>query len=287
MRPIFVLGVPTPQMARVGAMIGCNPDTFGTSDLNLFVEDRLELVWSELNRLGQAHSDGLLRAVACLYAGDQTMDAVQMARRWAMRRYFWPVDLVFAELCGKVAPRRLVDKSRVYGVRRGAIQRIRECIAQASFVHLVGHPGFAEATPFARQAESPFQEEEFAAGDWVRINRNICDQLEGLDPAHVHIVRLEDVAADPEATLTRLAGALGLRDDAAAIEAMLHPERSPFAAVGPIGAPYGDDRTFLREPAFRRDMPAVGGGVRLAEGAAALAERFGYTLELEPEPSEG
>ena len=61
--------------------------------------------------------------------------------------------------------------------------------------------------------------------------------------------------------------------------------------VGPAevadGAPYGDDRTFLREPAFRRDMPAVGGGVRLAEGAAALAERFGYTLELEPEPSEG
>jgi hypothetical protein len=44
---------------------------------------------------------------------------------------------------------------------------------------------------------------------------------------------------------------LGIRDDAEAIDAMMHPERSPFACFGPITALFGNDPNFLRGPEFR------------------------------------
>ena len=48
-----------------------------------------------------------------------------------------------------------------------------------------------------------------------------------------------------------LAVAGELPADDGAIAAMLHPEQSPFARLGPFGAHLGDEPEFLRDPAFR------------------------------------
>jgi hypothetical protein len=54
--------------------------------------------------------------------------------------------------------------------------------------------------------------------------------------------------ADPSDRLRSLCRRLKLRADDEAVGAMLHPERSPFASMGPVGANLGDDRDFLRRP---------------------------------------
>jgi hypothetical protein len=64
-------------------------------------------------------------------------------------------------------------------------------------------------------------------------------------------MRGEDLLIDRDQGLKQIAEWLGLRTDAKAIDEMMHPERSPFACYGPPGANFGNDRSFLKEPALR------------------------------------
>ena len=59
---------------------------------------------------------------------------------------------------------------------------------------------------------------------------------------------------DSRTQLYRIAAWLGVRTDAEAIEAMLHPEASPFAHPGPAesGVAGGNDPLFLRDPVPRK-----------------------------------
>jgi len=63
-------------------------------------------------------------------------------------------------------------------------------------------------------------------------------------------VRAEDVLNDTPAQLRSITSWLGVREDEAAIEAMMHPEASPFASPGPAGSGIvgGNDPSFLRDP---------------------------------------
>ncbi|HWT30107.1 MAG TPA: hypothetical protein VN240_03680, partial [Propylenella sp.] len=70
----------------------------------------------------------------------------------------------------------------------------------------------------------------------------------------------EDLFAQPEQRLASLCTALGLPADEAAVAAMMHPETSPFARIGPAGASLGDDPDFLRDPHFR--APPTGEGTQ-------------------------
>src|SRR5690348_11238289 len=121
--PIFVLAAPHSYGALIGAMIGCHPAAFALPELNLFVSATLEGLWSEMADRGQVQIHGLLRLVAYLFAGEQTIAAVAMARRWLTRRMHWPTRRVFDELRAAAAPLRLVEKSRIY-------LRDPECLAR-------------------------------------------------------------------------------------------------------------------------------------------------------------
>ncbi len=99
-------------------------------------------------------------------------------------------------------------------------------------------------------------------------------------------IRGEDLMEQPRKHLADICRWLGIRDDDAAIEEMMHPERSPFACFGPITALCGNDPNFLRRPAFRQHkpkVPALDGelpwrddGARLRPEVVALAREFGY-----------
>jgi len=52
--------------------------------------------------------------------------------------------------------------------------------------------------------------------------------------------------------LTEICTWLGFRVDGEAMEAMLHPEDSPFASLGPVGAHLGNDINYLRSPKLQR-----------------------------------
>ena len=99
-------------------------------------------------------------------------------------------------------------------------------------------------------------------------------------------VRGEDLLAEPDEVLCRIATWMGVRSDAPAIEEMKHPERSPYAFLGPPGARYGNDAFFLQDPAFRPGRSGLhylegplswrNDGQGFSPEVMRLAQEFGY-----------
>jgi hypothetical protein len=107
---------------------------------------------------------------------------------------------------------------------------------------------------------------------WYALNRNLVEFLKGVPPAQVYRLRAEDVLADPDAALPTLARWLGLRDDAAAVEEMKHPERSPFALPGqPAARPQRAEGSSVEGP-----LPWRSGGKGFAPKVRQMAREFGY-----------
>ena len=92
---------------------------------------------------------------------------------------------------------------------------------------------------------------------WHDVNLNITQFLEEVAPERQLRMRGEDIMADPHTQLAAIARWAGLRDDAEAVEEMMHPERSPFACFGPISAMFGNDPNFLSGPTFRPHKPKI------------------------------
>jgi hypothetical protein len=93
---------------------------------------------------------------------------------------------------------------------------------------------------------------------WVEVHCRIL-QFAATLPKHRYMrVRAEDVLNQPRSQLPAIAAWLGNRIDEDAIEAMMHPENSPFASVGPAasGIVGGHDPSFLRDP-IPRPVPTV------------------------------
>lgn len=296
--PIFVLAAPRSHSALIGAMLGCNPAAFGVAELNLFVADTLEDAWVEMAVCRQGQMHGLLRTVAQLFAGEQSLAAVAMARRWMMRRLHWPSARVFEEICARAAPFRVVEKSRAHLRDPECLARTAEACPEACYVHIVRHPraqGLAMAEggeddaalvmpvlDLLVQNDTPKPDEL-----WAAIELRIASFLATIPPERQMRIRAEDVIAAPETQLAAIAAALGLPADKNAVAAMLHPEASPFAAIGPLGANFGDDPDFLRRPSvpsrpaeatsLEGPLPWRPGGAGFADAIAERARGLGYS----------
>lgn len=266
--PIFLLAAPHSHGALVGAMIGQHPETFGLPELNLFVSDILEGLWSENIDAHQAQTHGLLRTVAHLFAGEQTIAAIAMARRWLTRRMHWPTSWVFQEIQSKAVPFRVVEKSRTNVHDTEALTRIREACPDAFYLHLVRHPlsfgaavlaSPADTRYFARAMMVPGEKQPTMDPQllWLDIERRIEEFLAPLPRKQQAHLRVEELLADPQGQLRRLARNLGLSTRRTAIDAMLHPELSPFSTMGPVGANLGDERQFLENPSFQPPVPST------------------------------
>jgi hypothetical protein len=265
--PIFVLAPPFTSGALVGAVIGCNPAAFGVAELNLFVADTLEDAWLEMARHKQGQMHGLVRTVAQLVAGEQSLAAVAMARRWVMHRMHWPVARVFGEIRARAAPFRIVEKSRAHLRSPEHLKRIAEACPDAYYVHLVGDvrmeggalaAGGEEELALFRPAAGRAQKKPELDPDRVRreVEKRIAAFLATLPAERQVELRVDELFVRPEARLAELCAALALPDDEGAVAAMLHPESSRFACIGPVGANLGDDPHFLRAPHFPAPPPA-------------------------------
>ena len=87
-------------------------------------------------------------------------------------------------------------------------------------------------------------------GAWYVLHTNISGFLESVPDNQKMLLHVEDLIGETEQTLRQVAGWLHLRTDDQAIEAMKHPERSPYACFGPASARYGNESYFLRSPVF-------------------------------------
>ncbi len=138
--PLFILGSPRSFTSLVCAMVGQHPEIYGVPELNLFVAETLEEYIDTFSGYRQIQQHGLLRVVSQLYAGEQNMISVDMARRWMMLRRTWNISDVYKELCQKVSPLRIADKSPVYGSSIDTLKRIQDAFPDACYLHLLRHP---------------------------------------------------------------------------------------------------------------------------------------------------
>lgn len=299
--PLFLLAPPRSYTSLVNAMLGQHPQAFGLPELCLFNVDKLVDLWrgskGEISENGALVRHGLLRAVSEIYCGEQRTTTVNMALAWLMLREEWDVGRVFQELVARLDPLVAVEKSPSYTMSVKRMQAILRAFPGARFVHLVRHP-VAQCKSLMAINDGAFclKVEGFELGDdyaliepqiaWHDMNMNILDFLDEVAPERQMRLRGEDVMAEPQRYLAEIARWAGWRDDDEAIDAMMHPERSPFACFGPINALFGNDPNFLAGPTFRPHkpkLPSLSGrlpwrtdGKGLYPEVIELANEFGY-----------
>ncbi|MDO6592817.1 sulfotransferase [Neptuniibacter sp. 1_MG-2023] len=298
--PLFLLAPPRSYTSLINAMIGQHPEAFGLPELNLFNVQQTKDLWRNVSDdIGDDNNrrQGLLRAVAEIYAGEQTRDAVVMAQHWASARENMMTGDVFVELVNKIDPLIAVEKSPAYTISVDRMKRIYEAFPDAKFIHLVRHPIpqsksvmglndgifalFVNAIDF--QADKAILDPQIA---WHDININILNFLDIVPAENQMRIRGELIMENPREELAGICRWLGIRDDEEAVDDMMHPEASPFACFGPVNALFGNDPNFLRGSKFRphkprlpamdAELPWRDDGVRLRPEVVALAREFGY-----------
>jgi len=282
--PIFVLGTRGPGIALVGAMIGRNPAAFGLPQINLFVGETLERMLEATP--SPNHVQGLLRALAYIYGSEQTIISVGMAWRWVFSHMSWPTSQVFDELRRRVAPQRLVDKSVSYSRDAKVLERIRNALPDAYYIHIVEHPltpgaiGSTQRPAFMNGTRRPMGGESSGEDQmqWLSAHRLIAEAMHFVEAEKYIHLQLDKLLSNPHAEMRDLCRRLALPDDDEALAEMLHPERSPFACLGPVGANLGDDPAFLQDPTFPPKAILSGQtiGSRLTAEVAQFAAQYGY-----------
>lgn len=263
--PLFLLAPPRSYTSLMNAMLGQHPQAFGLPELCLFNVQTLKELWVRESDEMENHTktrQGLLRAVAEIYAGEQTTATITMAHHWCAARQDWTTADVYHELVAKIDPLIPVEKSPSYTISVKRMHAIRKAFPDARFLHLTRHPiGQCKSVmnmnegAFALYVNSiEFQEDraivepQFA---WHDLNVNILDFLATVPAEQQMCVHGEDMMSNPRYWLVKVCRWLGIRDDDYAVEQMMHPELSPFACFGPITALFGNDPNFLRGPTFR------------------------------------
>lgn len=305
-KPVFILAPPLSFAGLLGGMLGQHPELYGIPELKLFRVANMEAYWrgegenkktpSRLERM--LSHPGLLRTVAQLYGGEQTINSIEMATRWMRIRMKLSTGSVYRELCAKVRPLHLVEVGSSYVIRTQYLQNIIHDIPSARFIHLTRHPRSQCQTIMARKGMSLWafnqnsidRRGEYPVLDpqilWHDINLRVLKFFENLPTGQYYHVRSEDFMVWPERVLAELCGWLGISHSPTAMEAMAYPEASPFAEHGPVNARHRVDLDGLENLRRHPDVPVK---VRL-EGplewrtddqgfhpkVAGMAGEFGY-----------
>ena len=266
-------------------------------ELNLFVVETLEEFVETFSGYRQIQQHGLLRTVAQLYAGEQNMTTVDMAHRWMMRRHTWNISDVYKELCEKVSPLQIADKSPVYGGSIETLKRIQKAFPNAYYLHLLRHPvtqgqsilNIAKGI-MAVMADSIDYTTDPPTVDpqimWYEMQINILEFLKDIPEERKMMMRGEDFLNERELNLRNICSWLDIAYDEPALQAMLHPEDSPYASLGPLGAHLGNDLNFLESPKLRSariespvltiPLPWRTDNKPLQDRVIKLARDFGY-----------
>jgi hypothetical protein len=269
--PLLILCPPRSFSSVVCAILGRHPELYDFPELNLFLADTLgdildgpRLLGANPNRAPGTpvfpYDVGLTRAVAELHFGSQTPDTLAEARGRLNERRDWSSQRVFDSLLDKIRPRTGVDKSPLNVLSPEFMERARAMYPHARFLHLTRHPVSAMRSMhefFGKRGFGPVGEDNCRAGwngyarAWCSAHQAVLNFTATLPAGQVLRMRGEDLLREPDVHLPRVAAWLGIRCDTGAIEAMKHPENSPFASAGPLQGWAGYDPKFLERPQLR------------------------------------
>jgi hypothetical protein len=294
--PVFLLAPARSCSSVIAAMLGQHPQLAGLPELKLFcygtlgeLEASLPRFWSQ-DKGVRHRSPGLVRAVAQLEFGEQSLQSIDLALAWLRDRRQWPGASVLDTLMERLSPRATVEKSPENVMSDHALERIVSAYPRARYVHLTRHPVATQRSMEAhwnRVMPRPLQGQPMTGmASWVEAHQRILRFTDTLPPRQALRVRAEDVLSDAGPQLGAIAEWFGLTSDERSVEAMKHPERSPFASFGPAGSGItgGYDPGFLSDPKPRHVRLSAGveqpsgwtGNVALWDSVVSLASELGY-----------
>jgi len=284
--PVFLLAPPRCELATVFETLGQHPQVYCLPQTHLFSAPTVAAWWRMCSRSSfHTMEHGLLRAVAQLYFDEQTDAAIQLAEGWLRRRSHFTTAFMFEALAERVAPRVLIEKSASLVSSRTNLGRVLRMFPGARFIHVVQHPrGYGEClmraiqqaaqrgpvpywllelasfpAPSTDNREGPSPGSSEGGLDpqhaWLSLHANAWAFLSRVPDNQKMVLPVEDLMSDLEPTLRRVADWLGLRTDPEAINAMQHPERSPYACYGPTRARYGNEPALLQTPTLALGEP--------------------------------
>ncbi|MCS0494080.1 sulfotransferase [Ancylobacter sp. MQZ15Z-1] len=297
-QPLFILCPPRSYSSIVCAMLGQHPQCYGLPELNLFLGDTLGEIWYGTVFMRSFGKHGLLRTLAELHDGEQTEDSVIRAQSWIETRLNWPIAKVFAHIQECVGERILIDKSPSTLFRQEALARVMLNFPDASLLHLTRHPrGTSESVIALREGHEGLKSLNQVLNDsdrsdpermWRLSHELVLAMTTGLPLGRYMRLKGEWLMANLAVYLPQICDWLDIRSDADAIQAMMHPETSPYACPGPANAPRGNDPNFLENPRLdperlaRLKEPRLEGELSWNPGAhfdprtVGLAKRLGY-----------
>lgn len=236
-------------------MLGEHPDLYGLPEINLAVADDVGGVMDFYRR--RPHGlHGLIRTVAQLQAGATNEATVAEAKAWIEARRDWPVRRMLDWIEAAVAPRRIIDKSPVLVRAPQMLDRLHALRPEAQFLHITRQPAAVcrsidrlNATIDAETGKSLSRRVD-GEQVWLKCNNNVLEFRKRIAPGQCLTLQGEAFLGQFDTYAPQLCEWLGIRSDAEAMADMLHPERSPYACLGPEEARYGNDPNFLQSPAF-------------------------------------
>ena len=271
-------------------MLAQHPHAYVTPGLNLQFKQTIgDLL--EYRRSTHQTIDGLLRTIAQLFAGEQTMDSIEMAKRWLRRRKSASSEDVMKELCEKVSPARLIDRWLFHARDADLLPKVSSAFPNAQFLHLTRHPveqgmailqsveGIADLwneKSLDRSAKRPALDPQYS---WFNTQAAILEFSDSLSPGRYLQIRIEEVTAYPEDCLRKLCDWLELPHGMA-----IRARNWPFASPGPYNAPGGmewepapdTERIPDRSRTLSESLPWMKKKVGLAEPVKILAKALGY-----------
>ncbi len=277
-------------------MIGQHPELTALPELKLFAYQTIGELEASLPPYWRAkgithRSPGLVRAIAHFAFGSQTSGSLVSARDWLRERAHWTGADVADFVLDRVSPRAGVEKSPENVETDEALQRLAHAYPRARYLHLTRHPVATQrsmeehlhrSVPGFSMPGQPMM----GIAYWVETHRRILAFTSRLSKDVSMPVKAEDVLNDPGSQLRKIARWLRISDDSSALDAMRHPEASPFASPGPSesGIVGGNDPDFLRDPIPHSvDVPRTldrppgwVGNPSLWESAVDLATELGY-----------
>jgi hypothetical protein len=259
--PVFVLAPARSNSSVVTAMLGEHPRICGFPELALFRKETIaDLLTDPPGWKGPAtrlRLAGVFRALAEHHDGRQTPETVEAAARWVEARRSWTVADLLDHLLQLAAPRIGLEKSPENSSREEYLVRLAAAYPRARFLHLTRHPVPSIASMHRVWSDKGYWRvppelfHHFCLGVWYYQHSRIDRFLRSLPPDRGFRVRSEDVLNDSAPALQGICRWLGIESDPEALEAMRHPERSPYARTGPKGALGGWDTGFMRDPELR------------------------------------
>lgn len=253
-------------------MIGQHPELYGMPELSLFLEDTISDLMTNIWSPG--YLAGLVRALAQLAHGNQETESCLLTWQWLFNNREMSTLSVF-NIIQNLAKKRVIEKSPTYVYNINNLYRLPE---DAVFIHLVRHPATYKESldEYFAFNKLPNDDPNYVLNSWVTNENNIETFLNDLPDERKMLLRGEDVVSNPKVYLKKVCNFLQIDDNEACIEAMMHPENSPFACKGNKWASYGNDIFFCERPALRPSevKPATLDG--LPEDVIKLAIKYGY-----------